>query len=254
MSKDYYNELAPYYRYIYQDWDKSVAKQAGDLDSIIKEFFGKKKDLLDVSCGIGTQSIGLAELGYRVSASDISAVEIRLARKEARKRKLKVDFKISDMRKASKAFRGSFDVVLSADNSIPHLLRDIDIARAFKEFHALLKPGGGCIISVRDYRNINKEKQKELLNFRQTHDAPEGRIILFDLWQFDGHYYDLNTYLVKDSGKNQLKTLAMRSRYYCVTTDQLKKLLKKAGFVNIQILKDRFFQEVLIAFKDDPND
>ena len=218
---------------------------------LLKEFFGKKKDLLDVSCGIGTQSIGLSELGYRVSASDISAGEIRFAEKEARKRKLKIDFRISDMRKASKAFRGSFDIVLSADNSIPHLLGDNDIARAFKEFHTLLKPGGGCIVTVRDYRNINKEKKKELFNFRQIHDTPEGRIILFDLWQFDGHYYDLNTYLVKDTGKNPLKTVALRSRYYCVTTDQLKKLLKKAGFVNVRILKDRFFQEVLIASKAD---
>ena len=68
---------------------------------------------------------------------------------------------------------------------------------------------------------------------------------------YRGRFQDLNTYLVKDTGKNPLKTVALRSRYYCVTTDQLKKLLKKAGFVNVRILKDRFFQEVLIASKAD---
>ncbi len=250
MAKDFYNSLAPYYKNIYLDWDKSVANQAKVLDSIIKEFFGEKKTLLDVSCGIGTQSIGLAELGYDVSASDLSDEEVKLAKQEADKRGLKIDFQVADMREASKIYNKKFDVVMSADNSVPHLLTDEDILNTFKEFFALSNSGGGCVITVRDYRNINPEKQKYILNPRHVHHAPQEKIVMFDLWEFDGDYYDLSMYLVKDTGNDTLETIAMRSRYYCITTDKLESLMREAGFTGVQTIKERFYQPVIIGLKN----
>ena len=41
------------------------------LDEIIHETWGDKvSEVLDAACGIGTQSLGLAKLGYQVTASD----------------------------------------------------------------------------------------------------------------------------------------------------------------------------------------
>ena len=249
MTKDFYNSLAPYYKYIYLDWDKSVTNQAKSLDSIIKEFVGDKKTVLDASCGIGTQSIGLAELDYEVSASDLSDREVKLAKEEADRRGLKIDFQVADMREVSKVFNKKFDVVLSADNSVPHLLTDEDIVKTFREFHALLNVGGVCIITVRDYQNINPEKRKYILNPRHFHSSPEEKIVMFDLWEFDGDYYDFNMYLVKDNGKDTLETIAMRSRYYCITTDKLEKLIQEAGFTEVRTLNDRFYQPVVLGIK-----
>ena len=76
------------------------------LDNVIHEYFGGKvQRILDAACGIGTQSIGLAQLGYTITASDISASELEQARKEAEKRNLKVEFKVADMRHLSAAHR-----------------------------------------------------------------------------------------------------------------------------------------------------
>jgi SAM-dependent methyltransferase len=251
MTKEYYNKLAQYYKYIYQDWDKSVVKQADDIDSMIREFFGQETRgrLLDVSCGIGTQAIGLAELGYAVTASDISEEEIRIAKGEAEKRKLDITFSVADMRKVSEMHDEKFDVVLSADNSIPHLLNDEEILNALKGFHSLLNTGGGCIVTVRDYENINKDGKKEILNPRQVHAVPNGKIVMFDLWEFEGEYYNFCTYLVEDTGADDLNTIAMRSRYYCVTTSKLETLFKEAGFSDVKILKDRFFQPVILGIR-----
>ena len=46
-----------------------------------------------------------------------------------------------------------YEVVISADNSVPHLLSDDEILLAFEQFQACLRPGGGVLITVRDYQN-----------------------------------------------------------------------------------------------------
>ena len=40
MTDNYYNGLAPYYKYIYPNWEASVQRQAEALDSVIREFVG----------------------------------------------------------------------------------------------------------------------------------------------------------------------------------------------------------------------
>ena len=64
----FYAGLAPLYHLIYSDWDQSMERQATVLDSVIHEAWGKVSTVLDVSCGIGTQAIGLAKLGYIVTS------------------------------------------------------------------------------------------------------------------------------------------------------------------------------------------
>lgn len=99
--KTFYDELTSLYHVIYQDWDKGIQKQARNLDALIQKHFGKNNfSILDVSCGIGTQSLGLAKLGYQVTASDISSNATDYAREEAEKRKLSIAFSVADMRKA----------------------------------------------------------------------------------------------------------------------------------------------------------
>ncbi|MFA6584722.1 MAG: class I SAM-dependent methyltransferase [Elusimicrobiaceae bacterium] len=249
MTVDYYNRLAPFYKYMHRYWNESISRHAELLDSIIKEFFGQKQTLLDVSCGIGTQAVGLAGIGYAVSASDISNAELAIAKEEAAKRGLSINFSQADMREVSKKHKERFDVVLSADNSIPHLLSDADILNAFSEFYAVLKPGGGCIITVRDYENVNPEKQQFRLNPRTVHNIPGGRVVLFDLWRFDGDFYDMDTYIVKDTGGNSHETVALRSRYYCIKTKRIEELMREAGFDNVRTLKERFFQPAIIGTK-----
>jgi SAM-dependent methyltransferase len=52
--------------------------------------------LLDVGCGLGTNALHFASLGYSVTGIDISADAIRQAREAARKLKLAIDFETED--------------------------------------------------------------------------------------------------------------------------------------------------------------
>src|SRR4051794_31381972 len=96
---DFYDRLAPLYDLIFLDWDASMEQQAGQLAGIIGDRWGAEaRTILDVACGIGTQSIGLARKGFAVAASDLSAGAVERARVEARRRGVEIKFSVCDMR------------------------------------------------------------------------------------------------------------------------------------------------------------
>ena len=82
------------------------------LDGIIREEWGDNATaILDVSCGIGTQALGLAKLKYDVTASDLSPEAVERAKVEAHKRGITLSFSVADMRDAFKHHGRQFDVV-----------------------------------------------------------------------------------------------------------------------------------------------
>src|SRR5262245_991032 len=148
-----YDEIAPLYHLIYSDWNAAIAQQAAAIDAIIRTHVGPPpRSILDVSCGIGTQALGLAALGHAVTASDLSPAAVQRARLEAAHRRLAIDFAVADMRRCAEVHGSGFDVVLSADNSLPHLLSDDAIRDALGNVHQCLRPGGMTMLGIRDYR------------------------------------------------------------------------------------------------------
>jgi SAM-dependent methyltransferase len=247
-SNDFYEKLTPFYHLVYQDWHKSIQRQAAQLNTIIKEHWGDDiHTILDVSCGIGTQALGLAQLNYQVVASDLSQAAVERAKQEAEKRRLDITFSVADMRQVYTHHQQQFDLVIACDNAVPHLLTDDDILQAFQQFFKCTQTGGGVIVTVRDY---DKEERTG------THLKPEGvriedgqRYILFQVWEFDGDIYEISMYIVKDDGGLECMTQVMRGQYYAVGTDKLMKLMEQAGYEQVKRLDDVFFQPVLIGMK-----
>lgn len=251
MTDIYYDNLAAYYKFIYADWESSVQRQAQILDSVIREFVGESAiTVLDAACGIGTQSIGLAKLGYSVTGSDLSPVEVERAHKEAATYGVPNNFYTVDMRTVWDFYQKQFDVVIACDNSIPHLLTEEEILKAFHQFYKCTKSGGVCILSVRDYSKISRGGKRKQIFPRQIHQIPEGMIILVDVWDFDDDIYEITTYIVEDIGRADAQTKIIRGgKYYCVEIPTLERLLLETGFQDVRVLPNRFFQPLIIAVK-----
>jgi SAM-dependent methyltransferase len=148
---EFYDLLAEDYHLVYGDrWDDAVNRQGAALDHIIRDHRPHATDVLDCSCGIGTQAIGLALRGYRVRGSDISERSIIRARDEAARFGADIPFEVADFRDLD-AVGDDFDVVMSCDNAIPHLLDDADVTRALRAMRSKLRPGGLLLIGMRDY-------------------------------------------------------------------------------------------------------
>lgn len=247
--ESFYDHLAADYPLIYEDWDASLEAQAKQLDAVLKsDGPGEIKNVLDAACGIGTQAIGLAELGYHVTASDISQASIDRAAEESHRRGLDIRFVRCDMRQVDVKTGGGFDALLACDNAVPHLLTEADILDAFRAFYRSLRPGGRAVISSRDYSNMPRNGQ--LINPRRVHQDGDRRLIVFDVWEFDGVHYDMTLYVVDDSGAGAPTARAVRGgRYFCVSLDRLQTLMADAGFGEVIRRHEAYFQPLIIGVR-----
>jgi SAM-dependent methyltransferase len=245
---DFYDRLCPFYHLLYQDWAASMQRQASQLDSVIRELWGDRvKTILDAACGVGTQAIGLAQLGYRVAASDISPVPLERAKREAASRGVAVNFSLADLRALSPGHSSAFDLVIACDNAIPHLLSDDEIRAAFREMRRCTADGGGCLVSVRDYDP--SESGTKIVPYGLRIDGGR-RFVVFQVWEYQGSFYNLAMYFVEDAGGPECATHVMRSRYYAVPVGRLVELMTEAGFVDVRRIDGRFFQPLIAGFKN----
>ena len=207
-------------------------------------------DVLDAACGIGTQTIGLLQHGYRLTASDISHGAVERLKVELTDRELQAIARVDDLRTLAKAASGGMAAVLACDNSIPHLLSDDEILQALRNFHRCLRPGGTAVISVRDYASIER-KSPDVRPYGLRHEGGK-RFLAVQVWEWDGDQYDLRIYLTSESPLGVCETRVLTSRYYAVPIERLLVLMAEAGFEKVQRRDDVLFQPVLLGWRASP--
>ncbi|CAF2456137.1 unnamed protein product [Rotaria sp. Silwood2] len=249
---NFYDQLCPFYHVIFEDWNASVERQGSQLKSLIESNWPQHKTILDVSCGIGTQTIGLSQNGYQVTASDLSVNEVERAKHEAQQRgQTNISFSVCDMRTAFTHHGGNFDIVISCDNSIPHLLTDEDILSALKQMYSCLRPGGGCLITIRDYDREQRGGKNIVKPYGKAKIENNKRYVALQVWDFDEQniqYYDFTLYIIEeDLYSKEIVTHAMCSRYYAIGSEKLIELMQNAGFENVARIDECFYQPVFIG-------
>src|SRR5262245_42442185 len=144
----FYDELAPLYHLVYENWEASVARQGAVLASLLGEHWGADtRTVLDAAVGIGPQATGPLGLGFRVTGADLSGVAVGRALREAAARHLPLTCVVADFR-ALPVRAASVDVVILCDNSLPHLETSREIETALGECFRCARPGGGCLVSM----------------------------------------------------------------------------------------------------------
>lgn len=250
----FYDDLAPHYRLMFQDFAREVPHQGVVLNKVIRRFHptSKKLSLLDCSCGIGTQALGLARRAYDVHATDLSPKAVQQARKWAKHMGVKITFGVADFRNLTTRVQGQFDVVISCENALPHLLTDRDLLLGLKNIYSKVKPRGMFLLGIRDYDLILKERPMAPRKPAVYRDRL-GERIYFQAWDWKkgSNVYKMQLFLVRRL-KGVWKTEVHEAYYRALSRLETTRLMKRTGFRDIRWLMPNetgYLQPLAVAFK-----
>ena len=247
ITQKFYDNLAPQYDKLFLDWQSATREQAVILNKIFTDNgFDKTVDILDCACGIGTQAIGLAALGYNVTASDISGVAIAEAKERAENADVEIRFENADFCALSEMFSEQFDIVIAMDNALPHMMSKEDLEMAVKSITNQIKENGIFVGSIRDYDALIKEKPPYSPPY--IHKTHEGQRVSFQTWDWDGECYKLTQYIVDD--RETLQISKFECEYRATLRDELTELFLSNGCRAVKWLfpeNTGFYQPIIVA-------
>jgi glycine/sarcosine N-methyltransferase len=112
-----------------------------------------------------------------------------------------------------------------------------------------VREGGLFMASIRDYDELLKERLGATTP--KVIDTPEGRRVYFPVWDWDedGRAYVFNLFLLSEEGEGW-QTVLHDARYRAVLRDELRDVLKEAGFSDIgwkTPAESGYFQPIVTA-------
>ena len=249
ITQKFYDNLATQYDKLFLDWNETTKEQAIILSKIFTEYgFDKSATVLDCACGIGTQSIGLARIGYNVTASDIRDGEIKEAKRRTKEANLSIRFENADFRKLSEVFSGKFDIVIAMDNALPHMLSDEDLNNAVRSITDRIKENGIFVGSIRDYDSLIKTRPPYSPPY--IHKTDNGQRVCFQTWDWQDDCYKLTQYIIDDN--ENLAVSKFECEYRATQRKELTDLFISNGCSKVDWLfpeETDFYQPIIVAIK-----
>jgi SAM-dependent methyltransferase len=230
--QSFYDSLAVDYHLMFRDWWTSATRQGEVLDRLLRAHgVPAGATLLDCTCGIGTQALPLAERGYRGTGSDLSPAAVERARASAAARGIDIRLDTADIRTLT--VPAPVDVVVSADNCLPHLRTDADMHAALTSILGCLRPGGVFLASVRDYDVLAAERVTGVPAVAYD-DNGDGRRIVGQTWTWtdDMTTVTFDLFILAQQGNDWAATVRT-TVYRAWRRAELTAALEAAGFVDL---------------------
>ncbi len=230
-----YDDIADVYSSYYADYAAAVKKQGEDLARIIRARVSVEKPrVLDCSCGIGTQAVGLALQGCVVEGCDISPKSVAQAERHAAQFGVSgLPLRAADMRQIGSLYpENSYDAVISCGNSLAHLLEQSDIEAVLSGARKLLKKGGVFLAALTDHEDREPRREDQ---FHDPHIKRDGALKTanYQIWTWlkPGETYVCDDYTVIDTADGTtVKKVSAPFRIW--KRAQLFDLAKTQGFAD----------------------
>lgn len=249
ITQTFYDSLASAYDKLFLDWNAATHEQAAILDRIFRDNgFDTSASVLDCACGIGTQSVGLAALGYPITASDISDAELKEAAKRAAEHRVSLRLEHADFCALSHTFPETFDIIICMDNALPHMLSRDALAAAIASITGRMKDGGIFVASIRDYDTLLLQKPPYSPPY--IHKTENGRRVSFQVWTWEEDRYQLIQYIIDDG--DVLQTSKFTCEYRATRRAEITDLLRSCGCSQVNWLfpeETDFYQPIVVARK-----
>lgn len=229
----FYDSLAGDYHLMFDDWWASAAGQGDVIAGLLGELgVAPGASVLDCTCGIGTQALPLAALGFRMTGTDLSTTAIERARAEAARRGLDVRLRAADVRTLT--VDEPFDAIISADNSLPHLRTDDDLAAALASVRGALAPGGIFLASIRDYDTLVRDRVAGVMPRRHERDGERWIHGQAWTWAQDHRTVTFDLFMITRQADGSWNTAVRTTTYRALLRHELTAALRAAGFVDLR--------------------
>jgi ubiquinone/menaquinone biosynthesis C-methylase UbiE len=211
--------------YFYQDGLTEERTQK-EVDLLVRELkLGKPMTILDLACGHGRHANRLAALGHNVTGVDITKGFLKIAKRDAKAKGVRVKYIHHDMRKIK--FKNEFDRVILMYTAFGYFGNKENFL-VLKNVSRALKPNGMFSLDILNVDSLQKrflpfivsEKGKDLMIDRNTYDKTTGR------------FY--NKRIVIRNGIRKDKPFFIR----LYNRKEMSCLLKKAGFKSSRFFGD----------------
>ena len=194
----------------------------------------RRGHLLDVGCGTGKSFIPMLERGWEVTACDISASMVELARAKVGEA---AALSVADMRDLP-AF-GEFELVWALDDAVNYLLSAEELEQALSGMRANLAPGGLLMFDVntlQSYRTFFAETQVVEAHGRRltwrgrgSAETPPGSI--------SEASFEVEI-LAEDGGHEEIGTEMHRQRHF--PEEEVLALMERAGLECLEVFGHGF--------------
>lgn len=220
-------------------YDKMIDVDYDTWSKFIDNYFQTKgislngKKALELGCGTGNMTIILKSRGMELTALDISADMLNLAQQKALGKRMRINFINQDM--TDFEMNRKFDFIFSFCDGYNYIIEEEDVFNSFKRVYEHLNQSGRFIFDI-----STEHKLRDVIG-NNTFTMNEDKVCY--IWD---NYFEENilemyiTFFVQEGKlyKRVDETHMQRAH----STPDLIRLLKKAGFSNVEIFNDYSFE------------
>lgn len=219
----------------YIDWEK---RKQGEQRFFARQLarYGAVK-IFDAACGTGYNSIRLLQEGFLVISNEVDPRFADVAVGNASNLGLKLEMTNYDWRSLPPLLEERFQGVVCLGNSFTYIHDPVEQVSVLENFKRLLLPGYPLIIDQRNYDYFLEQRDFILQNPRQN-------------FQDSRKYYYCGTEVISYPVVIENKRVVLeffdtiegkvleRGEYYPFRREELRELLRKAGFSSVETYSD----------------
>jgi SAM-dependent methyltransferase len=227
---EFYDRLAEFFD-VMTDWQSRLVVELPFLEQIFARHC--VQTVLDCACGTGGHAIALAQRGYCVTGSDISAQMIARAQTNAERAGLAIPFAVARFQDLYSTINAQFDAVLCLGNSLPHVLTDAAALESLLNMRVCLRSGGTLILHNLNYDKRWKERPRWFTVNAGTLEDREALV-----WRFADYdetagliAFNIALFTKNESGAWSVDVQSTLQHPY--RQSEIELLLRRAGFREI---------------------
>jgi SAM-dependent methyltransferase len=227
-----YDDLsADYDRFI--DWEGRLQSELPFVEKQLQSVNAHR--VLDTACGSGMHAVALAERGYEVVGTDLSAAMIERARHNAADVEGDAHFYVAGFGELAHVLdieKEGFDALLCLGNSLPHVLTQEDLIATVADFYECLQPGGLLLIQNRNFDAVLADKDRWM--GPQSHREGDKEWLFLRFYDFEPHErLAFNLVVLRREADDDWEQQVISTRLWALRQKEVLNALTKVGYEQI---------------------